>query len=265
MKYLEPFAQPSFLLRTEASGNDPVSRLGGAPNLPPSLEWPVWKDKPLPFVAQLDLAELPVHSGIGLPASGCLYFFYEGGESAWGFDPDDKDAHAVRYVPELSLKDLPLRPLPPGIDDIFHFKPVGMRFHSLTDTFPQSQDHEFEKRKLTKDEIDEHFDHLQELLDARPVNGPRIGGYSDPVQGDPRADAQYAANGYFCGDPDSVKRAVDAGLDVGIPDWQLLLQVDSVDEAGMMWGDAGMIYFLIRRQDLAAEHFERTWLVFQCC
>ncbi|MCR8632194.1 YwqG family protein [Paenibacillus radicis (ex Xue et al. 2023)] len=35
-------------------------------------------------------------------------------------------------------------------------------------------------------------------------------------------------------------------LEKGVSDWKLLLQIDSEEEIGMMWGDAGRIYFWIR-------------------
>jgi uncharacterized protein YwqG len=47
-------------------------------------------------------------------------------------------------------------------------------------------------------------------------------------------------------------------------EWRLLLQVDTDDDAKMMWGDAGRIYFWIRDEDLRARRFDKTWLVFQC-
>ncbi len=50
----------------------------------------------------------------------------------------------------------------------------------------------------------------------------------------------------------------------GVDEWLLLLQLDSDDNAGTMWGDAGMLYFWIRKADLAASRFERTWMTWQC-
>ena len=45
----------------------------------------------------------------------------------------------------------------------------------------------------------------------------------------------------------------------------LLLQLDTDDDAGMTWGDCGMLYFWITKQDLEAGRFENTWMVLQCC
>lgn len=51
------------------------SRLGGVPDLPPTLAWPLYKGKKLPFLAQVDLAALPPGGGSLLPADGWLYAF----------------------------------------------------------------------------------------------------------------------------------------------------------------------------------------------
>ena len=58
-------------------------------------------------------------------------------------------------------------------------------------------------------------------------------------------------------------RAAEEVADAAKARWKLLLQVDSDDASGMMWGDAGMLYHWIR-DDLAARRFDRTWCVMQC-
>ena len=52
------------------------SKLGGMPDLPVSVLWPTWKDQPLSFLAQINLAGLPKAGFLNtLPASGLLSFF----------------------------------------------------------------------------------------------------------------------------------------------------------------------------------------------
>jgi hypothetical protein len=53
-------------------------------------------------------------------------------------------------------------------------------------------------------------------------------------------------------------------LESGRYDWILLLQLDSDDDAGMMWGDVGMLYFWIKREDLKKENFDNVWMILQC-
>lgn len=53
-----------------------VSHLGGLPNLPATLAWPSYNDKPLVLLAQIDLSELPDSGGLAwLPSTGILFYF----------------------------------------------------------------------------------------------------------------------------------------------------------------------------------------------
>jgi len=36
------------------------------------------------------------------------------------------------------------------------------------------------------------------------------------------------------------------------------------DDAGMMWGDCGRLYFWIRKADLAEGRFDKCWMILQC-
>lgn len=49
----------------------------------------------------------------------------------------------------------------------------------------------------------------------------------------------------------------------GKQDWMLLLQLDSDEELGAMWGDLGRLYFWIRREDFAAGNFDDVWCFLQ--
>jgi Domain of unknown function (DUF1963) len=57
---------PADTLRTKA---------GGFPDLPPELSWPEVYGELIPFIAQVDLGELPQLATSRLPESGILYFF----------------------------------------------------------------------------------------------------------------------------------------------------------------------------------------------
>lgn len=45
----------------------------------------------------------------------------------------------------------------------------------------------------------------------------------------------------------------------------LLLQLDTDDDTGWMWGDMGMIYFWIAPQELDARNFDDVRLILECC
>jgi uncharacterized protein YwqG len=89
-------------------------------------------------------------------------------------------------------------------------------------------------------------------------------GHSNNIQGDMQLEAQLVTNGLYCGDERGYQDPRRRALEKGADQWQLLLQLDSDDGAKMMWGDAGMLYFWIRRDDLRAGRFDKVWMAFQC-
>lgn len=92
----------------------------------------------------------------------------------------------------------------------------------------------------------------------------RLLGHADPVQGDMQLECQLVANGVYCGDASGYRDPRAPQFRSGAADWRLLLQVDSQDDAGMMWGDVGRLYYWIRQEDLTAGRWDRTWLILQC-
>lgn len=68
-------------------------------------------------------------------------------------------------------------------------------------------------------------------------------------------DCQWIASGLF-----DAKGAPQSRSE----DWRLLLQLDSDNEVGFMWGDTGRIYVWIREQDARAGDFSKAWLILHC-
>ena len=71
------------------------SKLGGKPDAPQNFIWPTKDEKPLSFIAQINLSDVPAIEGSQLPNSGLLSFFYN--NEVWGFDPKDKGGFQVFY------------------------------------------------------------------------------------------------------------------------------------------------------------------------
>ena len=85
----------------------------------------------------------------------------------------------------------------------------------------------------------------------------RIGGYADPVQGSVEMAVAHQRLGGRVSWRDPAVLA-EAGR------WTSLLQIDSDDDAGMMWGDGGSLYWLMRPADLAARRFDAAAFTLQC-
>jgi uncharacterized protein YwqG len=82
-------------------------------------------------------------------------------------------------------------------------------------------------------------------------------GYSENIQNDMQLQAHLVSNGAGAGGP------IAEELKEGASDWVLLLQLDSDPSANLNWGDAGMLYFWIPRQDLRDKRFDRVWAILQ--
>jgi uncharacterized protein YwqG len=97
-------------------------------------------------------------------------------------------------------------------------------------------------------------------------DGPshRLGGHSSNVQGDMQLEAQLVMHGLYCGDPSGYRDARAEELERTCDVWSLLLQLDSDEGAGLMWGDLGMLYYWARSQDIDRHDFSKTWMTLQC-
>lgn len=101
------------------SENQTKSKICGEPNLPVAVAWPCHKARPLAFIAQIDLAELPRHEAFSwLPAKGMLFFFagYDFHETIdeeeWRDEGEwSEEVYRVFYSTEATA---PLRTAPSG-------------------------------------------------------------------------------------------------------------------------------------------------------
>lgn len=212
------------------------------------------------FLAQLDLAELPRGLPAGLlPESGHLWFFYSLAEP-WGFDPEDADASRVFHRPHGT--NLVRAVAPEGLPAEFRFEPCTVSFTAYEDL--PDLDEETDARALDDDETDRYVD-LRDYV-ASGGDGPshKLLGFADPIQYSMELECQLVTNGIHCGNPSGYKDPRSEALKAGQADWRLLLQLDSDERAGMMWGDLGRLYFWMREADLRSRRFDKAWLIQQC-
>ena len=114
---------------------------------------------------------------------------------------------------------------------------------------------------LTEDDREKYWELMDEVSESL-VN--KLLGHSNNIQGGMELECELVTNGLYCGDPSGYKEGRAKGLDKNTWHWNLLLQVDSNEDIGMMWGDCGRLYLWITDEDLAAKNFENSWLILQC-
>lgn len=263
---LLPLALPAVRFSTEPTDSVALggSRVGGSPDVPADFPWPEFEDVPLAFIAQLNLADFAGHLPPGLlPAAGSLVFFNAANQQNWGFDPADRGSAVIVYFePDAPLAP---RPLPLRMPDEGRFSLCRIANVAGVLTLPGYDSPLLEPLALSEEESDRYFDQLLESLDG--ADGElyhQLCGHAGPVQNDMLLECQLVTNGLNCGGPEGYQDPRRAELEEGQYDWRLLLQVESDDNASMMWGDVGRLYYWMRRQDLAARRFGDSWLILQC-
>lgn len=267
---LAPHCRPSIRVLPQAAAPDELlapgaSHLGGAPAMPVGASWPTWQGRSLSFIAQLNLADVAPHDARGLlPPTGWLTFFYDAQEQPWGNNPADRGRAVVQYYP--ATETLATRPLPPDLTaEAYSAFPAATLAFAPEMTLPNPWD---EDLPLPEDAFteDQRAAYGFLLLTQHGDGTSRLLGNSDNLQGPMRAQCALAtqsasslANQSF----DSEQATTLAQQAAG--EWELLLQLDShEEEAGMMWGDMGRLYFWVKRADLTRRDFSEVVQFLQC-
>lgn len=249
-----PLAQPA--VHVVKSAGESSSYFGGAPNLPAGAAWPSKNGTPLTFLADLDLGPLQAVWPLPwLPSAGRLLFFYDAENQPWGYDPKDRGSWAVLWASDRA----PAASPETGASALTR---QAVTFRRI-DTYPSWERPEVTALQLTDAESEILIDTSDAVFDKAPHH--QVGGFPDPVQGDEmELECQLVSHGLYCGDSSGYLSGRASELRDGAKDWRLLLQVDSDDDLGVMWGDGGILYFWIREQDARAGRFDQAWVVLQC-
>lgn len=253
------------------------SKIGGKPDLPLNQKWftetniEIIKEKKLlflnkksekeitrslSFLAQINLSEIKNYDTENLlPKSGILYFFYSSEQSAWGFDFADRNKFKVFFYDD-DLNNLRRNEFPENLEEDGKFKCCELNFESEV-SLPSCDNEIY--GKLKEEEMDLIF---EEILNEETIN--KLLGHSDIIQNEMELECELVTNGIYCGDASGYNNPKAKELEKNAKNWQLLFQIDTNEEAEMMWGDCGRIYFWIKKEDLKNKKFENCWMILQC-
>ena len=281
-KALAPFLVPGYLIRTKRSPIAKIkvgaSRFGGLPDVPAKFEWPTWEMKSeivekknpfkpgevikigskggmrtMHFLAQIRLEELPDAPGRELlPTNGMLYFFYDSRETL--SDPSIGIGWKVIHdtTPVKDLVRLKKSPVPKDEAD---FQPCELTF--VSGVSGRNQDLPI---KGWDYELEQKWTGVLDEVEGATMPRHRLLGSTRTIQYDVRYACTWGDNKLTLDDDVSEKKR--ATLKKEEADWVLLLQLDH-DEATAWHWMGGRVYFMIRKQDLAAGRFDRVWVEMQ--
>lgn len=241
---LKRLARPTLLLFPARSPG--FSKLGGHPELPPDVPWPIGEDGPLTFVAQLDLGAFqPYGEFAWLPRAGSLFFFFDDARNG---DPNCGVLLFSRGAPGAPQSP----PVEPPKHRRFAERRVGfMKLRSFPSPDWLNQD---------LGAVDwESWDFAREADFGDEIEH-RLGGYPSEIQGGQMAlECECLRRGRTLDYRDPVPAAVRHAA----RQWRLLLQIDSDPALGMNWWDDGRIYVFVRARDAKRGDFSRTVTITQ--
>lgn len=264
------------LAQEGTSVSDPgASKIGGKPYLPSDFVWPTYTDndenvtRPLSFFCQINLSDIkPYDKEALLPSSGMLCFFYECESMKWGFDAEDRGAARVLYIDTAHATGLAPRDIPDDIPEEYVIPEIALQFKARS-SYPKFE--EFELYSDLDPDWEEYDSVLAELgvdIDSDSEEHKLLG-YADIIQNEMLTEAERVSRGLYCGDAESYRNTpedVEVEITRHATDWVLLCQLSTIanEDFEFMFGDCGMLYFYIRKDDLAAMNFDDVHFSVQC-
>ena len=239
---LENLSKPSVqLVKTQ---NKTFSKFGGMPIVPKEFKWPMFKNKPIPFLLQIDFSEINKNGTLkNFPTEGLLYVFVNSAKVNFEEMEDEKDfSYKVNetfkilyYNTNSKLKQ---------IEKQENLKYIYKEFYvtkNYVKTYPDYDDSKEVQNALPKNDeiIVDAYNNLREKSESSFM----LGGYRYNIQ-----ENTFLEN-----------------LNNNISDdYVLLLKIDSLfDDENFVWGDLGTINFYIKQEDLKNCNFDNVVLEMQ--
>lgn len=236
------------------------SRLGGSPDLPADFVWPTWFDRPLAFVAQIDLAELAsAGRSAELPEAGLLLVFTELAAQLTGLMPDHTGSCRVVYVP----------PDTELVEDERHspeFRGVAVELTRELQ-LPSAYCFAAEPLELEPDEMDAWEELRLRLAKVQGVELEddgygrialhRVLGYQDEVGREVELDCQLASSGNDASDVLAYFNVRDEH-EAEARRWRLLIQL-TADSTVRLGDSMERLFICVRDDDLRERRFDAAW------
>lgn len=240
------------------------SKIGGKPDLPEEFEWPQYGELPMAFVAQVNLTQLKqVHPDSPLPKEGLLSFFI-GINPEYNMPMPNHAEEPMWRVVHHNLQNLKPRDIPEFPESVINsnFSEAEINLVLQSEGLPDTNSVFFEQMGLNEQQQVLYMG-LYQAIETERVDRKLAGhelhnkllGYPEYISLN-NMEAQCAK---AFDDALTKEEARKMALD-----WMLLLQLDSdSQDSEFFWGDGGMLYWFIRRSDLAKGCFDNTWIIIQ--
>lgn len=230
-----------------------TSKIGGQPDVPTpeTFEWPECKGQPMTFVTQINFEELHPFDRDGVfPDKGMLYFFFYVDSEDFRY-PERRDEYETVFLPEADdVSKLQPMPFPESLPKAVHLVPCDLHFASDF-TLPAFPNFKFKGKGFSPDDIarlGEADALICGVTGRTPTDEYWMLGEPQTLESDVYKDwSEHALNG---SEPE---------------DYMLLQQISFTDSSTnlFMFGNLGIAYWGITKEDLAEKRFENTVLICQ--
>jgi len=220
-----------------------ITKIGGTPHLPPSLEWPSGRTGPLTFLAQINFSEIISDMEEVLPNKGIAYFFIVP-EKDFDWDVSVNNQYKVLFydgdMDQIEQSDFP--------QDLKKEAVIGEQLMFFSDKIA----FEFSRTCIYTDG-DEILEDIYSRIDDFPESKR-----SDNEMDKKTSDGQESYyQGKILGTPDNIQDYVEYEWSPS-NDHRLLFQLNG----GTFWNNS-MLYFGITERDLKNRSFGRVRLILQ--
>ncbi|QEI08204.1 DUF1963 domain-containing protein [Pigmentiphaga aceris] len=219
------------------------TRFGGLPDLPANVDYPTFANyqgetKGFQFIAQLNCADLAAHQAY-LPRSGTLYFFISGQESIQAHVIHVDGDNSLRSASELSIDE----DFIDADDGIYPpFRVAAAPWVSVPSFYSTES---FALAGGVLDPLEEEY----ELTEGLTHNLEK----ASPVE------PTHGVNSYVFMQHDTPQIEAANALKGKAEDFMVLLRVSSDRKPGFCFWDAGEIFFVIHKSDLARGDFSNVY------
>jgi uncharacterized protein YwqG len=240
------------------------SKIGGQPDLPGDLQWPTFNNKPMIFVAQYNLADVPPESNNGvLPAEGFFYVFIS-------HEHENNDQTFRLFY--NSSKNISRTPFPVGLVDQFKLKAAKIDFFEFF-TIPDDENYKLEEveEKLSDSEFgfydlhEEVTEYIEKITHHTSDNLHQLIGHDRSIQSSVVYDFAAKELNLQFATPEQYKKGWPAIVELS-KSFELLLQICCCDQNAdllRVFGD-GAYYFGITADDLSNQKYDNIKMIYQC-
>ncbi|SRR6266700_6471327 len=249
-----------------------ASKLGGFPDLPPSLAWPTWKGVPMVFLAQIQLQEVALYDlEHRLPSHGFLFFFCQSQglaqapdtkvwENIDSYEPDSWRVlffagNATELRPTTAPAGLAPEALLPScslhLGTTLMLPPIG---GSVMRSLHLAKEERKQYHELFTDFDAMFLGTADNVYHHHWLLGYPLSSYEDSELLCQMASLQIPPSQWTQLD-EGTKKAIETDA----LEWVHLFAMDTDEYAQVTWGEYGSLSYWIKRTDLSRHNFEACW------